>query len=60
MTETTTTAQIPTAAIEDMRDVLVRDFGIPAAEWAPEDKVTAKIAAKFGSVENFLNHYGPY
>ena len=58
MPEQTTIPEITTAALDDMRDVLVRDCGMPAAAWAPQEKVIAKIAAKFGSVEHFLNHYG--
>ncbi|MFC3454024.1 hypothetical protein [Amycolatopsis speibonae] len=58
MTEQTTTPEITNEALGDMRDVLVRDFGIIAAEWAPAEKVIAKIRVKFGSVEHFLNHYG--
>ena len=60
MPEQTTTPEITTAALADMRDVLVRDCGMPAAAWAPEDKVIAKIGIKFGSVQHFLSHYGPY
>ncbi|ANN16237.1 hypothetical protein SD37_11675 [Amycolatopsis orientalis] len=58
MTEQTTTPEITTAALDDMRDVLVRDMGIVGAAHAPRDKVVARIAKEFGSMEHFLGHYG--
>lgn len=54
----TQTTTVTAAALDDMRDVLVRDCGLPGAAYAPTHKVLAKIASKFGSVEKFLKHYG--
>lgn len=58
MTEQTATAEIAVtdAALADMRDVLM-EMGFVAAEWAPREKVVAKIDRKFG-LENWLRHYG--